>query len=128
MIYNAGEIIELAVRRQNVNISELSKQLNVNRRTLYNWFRQKKLHTDIILEIGKAINYDFSNDFEGELICFGHNEAPNLSQKDDNFNSNSTVYYWMQKYIALLEDYKRLVRKQDIQNIFSLITFYFCGN
>lgn len=117
MEHNAGEIVELAVRRQNVNISELSKRLNVNRRTLYNWFRQKKLHTDVILQIGKAINYDFTDDFEGELKSFNHNENLRPFKKDNNSEHAESVYYWMEKYITLLEDYKRLVRRDETERM-----------
>jgi AcrR family transcriptional regulator len=119
MEHNAGEIVELAVRRQNVNISELSKRLNVHRRTLYNWFRQKKLHSDVILEIGKAINYDFSNDFEGELNQLNYNQDLKSFKKDFQAEHPDSVYYWMEKYIALLEDYKRLVRKNSTHNMLS---------
>lgn len=110
MKHNAGEIVELAVRRQNVNISELSRQLHVHRRTLYNWFGQKKLHTDVIFEIGKVINYDFSSDFEGELVGMGYKEEPN-HKGDIHTDQSNSVYYWMEKYITLLEDYKKLAQK-----------------
>jgi len=128
MQHNAGEIVELAVRRQNINISQLSKRLNVNRRTLYNWFRQKKLHSDVIMEIGKAIHYDFSKDFEGELICLGYDQDLDTPQIQESSNDANAVFYWMEKYIALLEDYKRLVRKQGTQHMIFLITGYFCAN
>jgi len=105
---NAGEIVELAVRRSNVNISELSRQLRVNRRTMYNWFGQKKLHTDVIFEIGKAIDHDFSFDFEGGLGFF---KEPNFSKQEVNSDHSKTVYYWMEKYINLLEDYRKLEQK-----------------
>ncbi|AOM75913.1 hypothetical protein [Pedobacter steynii] len=111
MELNAGEIVELAVRRKNVNISELSRRLHVNRRTLYNWFRQKKLHTDVICEIGKVINYDFSNDFEEEFKQFLRKDSVMVINDDDHSTPSNSVYYWMEKYIALLEDYKKLVRK-----------------
>lgn len=107
---NAGEIVELAVRRQNVNISDLSRRMHVNRRTLYNWFKQRKLHTDVILEIGKAINHDFSADFQNSFMGMGclteHKDEPSANHSD-------SVYYWMEKYISLLEDYKRLAQKES---------------
>ncbi len=108
MVQNAGEIVELAVRRKNVNISDLSRKLRVNRRTLYNWFSQKKLHTDVIVEIGKAIDYDFSNDFDDELVFF---KEPNFPKQEIIPEQQNTVYYWMGKYISLLEDYKNLQLK-----------------
>ncbi|ETZ22038.1 helix-turn-helix transcriptional regulator [Pedobacter sp. V48] len=116
MEHNAGEIIELAVRRQNVNISDLSRRMHVNRRTLYNWFKQRKLHTDVIIEIGKAINHDFSADFQNDFRGLGSVSA----YKDESSSSHSdSVYYWMEKYISLLEDYKKLVQKGSHQKTLS---------
>lgn len=102
-VINAGEIVEHAVRRQHVNISELSRQMNVNRRTLYNWFRQKKLPLDVILSIGEVIRYDFSKEFKDEF------QVPRQDPSDDK-------YYWMEKYITLLEDYKSLLQTTHYQD------------
>ncbi|MBG6233923.1 transcriptional regulator with XRE-family HTH domain [Pedobacter sp. CAN_A7] len=115
---NAGEIVEHAVRRQNVNISELSRRMKVNRRTLYNWFQQKSLNADVICGIGQVINYDFSKDFNDELNSSAiKGSARMLSVKSDRDGKNSeTVYYWMEKYIALLEDYKKLLQDSNYES------------
>jgi transcriptional regulator with XRE-family HTH domain len=115
MKLNAGEIVEHAVRRQNVNISELSRRMKVNRRTLYNWFQQKSLNADVICGIGEVINYDFSKDFNEEL------ESNKLKSKErilnpkinKDYNAQESVYYWMEKYISLLEDYKKLLQNSS---------------
>ena len=112
MEVNAGAIVEHAIRRQNVNISELSRKMNVNRRTLYNWFQQKSLNADVIHGIGEVINYDFSKDFKEELNA----EASKVKEKmPDSVKTESVhsenVYYWMEKYILLLEDYRLLLQK-----------------
>lgn len=117
MEQHAGKIIELAVRSQHANISELSKRLKVNRRTIYNWFRQKKLHIDVILKIGQAINYDFSRDFQSMPEDFGPGDGRKSQIKGNNSDVTNTVYYWMEKYIALLDDYKNLVHKIESQNM-----------
>lgn len=111
-VINAGEIVEHAVRRQNINISELSRRMKVNRRTLYNWFQQKKLHLDVVCAIGQVINYDFSKEFEEEFYNSGIKLAePDLHTKVNHQHiSQESIYYWMEKYIALLEDYKRLLQ------------------
>lgn len=111
-IVNAGEIVELAVRRQNVNISELSRQMHVNRRTLYNWFQQKELEMDVIVRIGSIINYDFSGDFHNDhKIC--RYDFSTAQQLEISFNtgkhSPDSTYYWMEKYSELLRDYKKLL-------------------
>jgi transcriptional regulator with XRE-family HTH domain len=117
---NAGEIVEHAVRRQNVNISELSRRMKVNRRTLYNWFQQKSLNADVICGIGQVINYDFSKDFNDELNSSAvKGSARILNVKSDRDSKNSeTVYYWMEKYIALLEDYKKLLQESNYDSSF----------
>ena len=117
---NAGEIVEHAVRRQNVNISELSRRMKVNRRTLYNWFQQKSLNADVICGIGQVINYDFSKDFNDELNSAAlKGSARMLSVKHDrDARSTETVYYWMEKYIALLEDYKKLLQDSNYETSF----------
>ncbi|EDM38351.1 hypothetical protein PBAL39_02012 [Pedobacter sp. BAL39] len=110
---NAGEIVEHAVRRQHVNISELSRRMNVNRRTLYNWFQQKKLHLDVIIAIGQVINYDFSKEFKDEFQNSGFNASlPDFDKPSDVTPAalQDSKYYWMEKYITLLEDYKCLLQ------------------
>lgn len=110
---NAGEIVEHAVRRQNVNISELSRRMNVNRRTLYNWFQQKSLNADVICGIGEVINYDFSKDFNESNMVLSKSKDKYSNRKADQAQSEA-VYYWMEKYISLLEDYKSLLQQSNV--------------
>lgn len=109
MVQNAGEVVELAVRRQNINISDLSRRLQVNRRTLYNWFQQKKLPAEIIFTIGHAIEHDFTIDFQEDFMNF---KPPAIPEKKDTGENppGSSSSYWMEKYISLLEDYKDLLQ------------------
>lgn len=57
-----GEIVEYVVRKNGVSITELADGLNVNRRTVYNYFQNKFLKQDIILKIGLLIRHDFSRE------------------------------------------------------------------
>lgn len=111
-----GEVLERAVRRQEISISELSRRLNVSRRTIYNWFEQRSLDIGLLYTIGLIIRYDFAEEL-GADFKVGNNQVPNPYEDDslipDNFNSlsNKESYYWMQKYIQLLEDYKQLLER-----------------
>lgn len=111
MEINAGEIVEHAVRRQNVNISELSRKMNVNRRTLYNWFQQKSLNADVICGIGEVINYDFSKDFQHELKLHSSKVTHKSKRMGRQKSQPAETAYWMEKYILLLEDYRILLQK-----------------
>lgn len=55
-----GEIVKKVLTIQGVNLKSLSKQINMNRQTLYNQLEREDMFTPYILKIGEAIKYDFS--------------------------------------------------------------------
>lgn len=112
---NAGEIVELAVRRKNINISELSRKMKVNRRTLYNWFQQETLTSAVIHSISQAIDYDFSQEFPEDFLT-NRSNCHKTVEEDNAAETGEQKYYWMKKYIALLEDYRLLLEKYNNNN------------
>jgi hypothetical protein len=105
---NNGEIVEHVIRRNNISISELSRRLRVSRRSIYNWFTQKNLSFDIILQIGEVLDYDFSSDFPDKLIGRRSNSVQGY-QPDIHINdSQNSANYWRNKYINLLEKYNEV--------------------
>jgi len=116
MEYNAGEIVELAIRRQEFSITELSRRLGVNRRSLYNWFTRKDLHPDLILQIGRIINYDFYPHFENGFFGFDREHALTMQVPKTHQMPEDLTFYWMGKYIDLLEEYKGLLAKGKSKN------------
>ncbi|WP_214228055.1 helix-turn-helix domain-containing protein [Pedobacter sp. B4-66] len=109
---NTGEIVELVIRRKNINISKLSRRMEVNRSTLYSWFKQKQLPIEVIRAIGKAIDHDFSEEFRDEFNKRGSSDighSPLNPATIEQDNNQEIVTYWMQKYIILLEEYNAAV-------------------
>ncbi|WP_121246740.1 helix-turn-helix domain-containing protein [Mucilaginibacter phyllosphaerae] len=105
---NYGEIVEIAVRRSGLNISDIASDLNVNRRTLYNWFRQKDLKKQIIYQVGQALRHDFSKQFP-ELFTaeeFANMYAPKMFT---DVSLTCGTDKWKEKYILLLERYNELI-------------------
>lgn len=103
--------MEQAVRMERIGISELSRKLNVSRRTIYNWFGQEDLNPHIILKIGEVIGHDFTVElpeaFIGKhkaMLNAEHHVATDGVQIDSN-----PVYFWMNKYVSLLEKYNELL-------------------
>lgn len=111
MSLNHGSILEIAIRRKAVSISEISRRMHVNRRSIYNWFQQENLKIEIICEIGYIIGYDFSQDFPEEFEVNGAAIMENLihAGKIPNNETNGSVHFWMNKYILLLEKYNELI-------------------
>lgn len=112
---NAGQIVERVVRRNKVSISELARRMQVNRRSVYNWFDQKTLKIDIICKIGHVLNYDFSVDFPE---AFGERGISSMEKVVDSTDENehkqpNSVHYWMVKYISLLEKYNELLSHES---------------
>jgi len=74
-----GQIVEFRVRRNGHNISELARLLNINRRSLYNWFSQQYLKKEYIARIGEVINHNFSEDFPEYFKKEDFEKSQNLS-------------------------------------------------
>ena len=113
-----GKMIENAIRRHPMGISEISRQLNISRRTLYNWFEMKNLTPDIIYKIGFIIDYDF-------LKELNHNAPRELKLTNQdimdflstlNIEAKSPTHYWMFKYIELLEKYNDRLKHMASHN------------
>jgi len=108
-----GQIIEKVIRRDGYSISELAILMNVNRRSVYNWFDKKRLKTDLIFRIGSVLNYDFSIEFP-ELFKDGEFDFLktdiNVLTNDSNVVSEQSIdEHWKDKYIVLLEKYNDLL-------------------
>lgn len=107
-----GQIIEKVIRRNGYSISELARLTKVNRRSVYNWFNQRNLKSDIIYRIGSVLNYDFSNDFPDLFINTHSGEAiPLVNELMDRSVDFKADFYWKDKYIQLLEKYNDLLVK-----------------
>ena len=61
MTQHKGKIIELAIRRSGRSIAEICQKLSITRSTLYKRFKEAELKDSFIYEVGKIIEYDFSD-------------------------------------------------------------------
>jgi len=106
-----GEVLERIVRRDRMGISELARRLGVSRRTMYNWFETEQISIEIIRRIGLIIGHDFSAEFPDEFAKkseFADGESFFDGQGAQE-QPGTVVYYWMDKYIKLLEKFNTLL-------------------
>jgi AcrR family transcriptional regulator len=110
-----GKIVERIVRRDHMGISEIARKLNVSRRTLYNWFNTKRLSFDIICQIGIVIEHDFSKEFPNEfaLRFNSSNAEKDIETHEAKDAPLDAIYYWMDKYIKLLEKFNEALRNEN---------------
>ncbi|WP_214225515.1 transposase [Pedobacter sp. B4-66] len=111
MKINVGHVLEQAVRMERIGISELSRKLKVSRRTIYNWFKQEDLNPHIILKVGDVIGHDFTRELpETFMKNYRHlleTETPSVA--NEITQDNNLVYFWMNKYVVLLEKYNEVL-------------------
>lgn len=108
---HVGNILEQVLRMERIGISELSRKLKVSRRTIYNWFEQENLNLQILLEVGNIIGHDFTAELPETLINKHRHflNAEDTSSVKNTDVDNNSVYFWMNKYISLLEKYNDLL-------------------
>jgi transcriptional regulator with XRE-family HTH domain len=106
-----GQIVERIVRRDHMGISEIARKLNVSRRTLYNWFETKKLSLDVICQIGFVIDHDFSKEFPDAFAnrINSVNVDSGFERLTGKEQPRDATYYWMDKYIKLLEKFNEVL-------------------
>lgn len=118
-----GAIVEQVLRKNNVNLTKLARQLNIHRSTLYNYFSYPKLDWDMIMDISKIISYDFAKEFPELRSQFSKDAAsraeepiPDYARKDlfDKCLHERDLFMRMymevnEKYIALNEKYLALL-------------------
>lgn len=114
---HVGELIEEVIRSNHLSISDVARKIHVNRRSVYNWFKQKALRPYTLHRICYVLAYEFSvklpDYFKQELIESSDFTPPTdekIAVKEADPEANS-VQYWINKYIYLLEKYNETLAK-----------------
>ena len=106
-----GEIIKEAVQESGMTVTQVAKGLRVTRKTVYNIFERMDVDNATILKIGAIIHHDFSEKFP-KLKTFFITEDPQEKYNTRDVSQLRTeVDYWKGKYITLLEEYNKLLKK-----------------
>lgn len=110
-----GHMIERIIRRNRMGISEIARKMNVSRRTLYNWFESDRISTDTIQKLAQIIDHDFSVEFPNKLKIYHEIDSIKslLESKHFERSDNESVYYWMDRYIKLLENFNEILRSNQ---------------
>lgn len=101
-----GEIVKQAIYKSGYPITELAKKLGKSRRWMYLMFDNNNVSLDLVLQIGKIIHYDFSD----EIKEFHPYQNVINEPATDYKREESQVEYWKNKYLKLLEEYNELLK------------------
>lgn len=104
---HSGQILEKAIRKSNYPISKLAKRIGYTRQHMYNLFAQPDVDFELLYEIGKIINYDFS--IEIKSLKRHSNYSDTLMEE---LQKNNAILE--NKYLILLEDYNNLLKEHQL--------------
>jgi AcrR family transcriptional regulator len=102
-----GQTLELIIRKNELNLTELATEVGVDRRTFYYWFKKEVLKESTINRISRVINSDnLHNSIKTNLLepCFSHPAEISQNKGEDD--------YWKDKYVELLERYTALLKSE----------------
>ena len=106
-----GEIIKEAINESGLTVTQVAKSLHISRKTLYNIFDRIDVDNDTIIKIGSIIHFDFSTKFP-KLKKPNKTEDPQEEYYARNIEQlKEEVDLWKGKYITLLEEYNKLLKK-----------------
>ncbi len=99
-----GEIIEKAIRNSGIPLTSIAQKIGKSRQWVYLLFQNPNVSLTIVVQIGKIIYYDFSN------------EIKELSSSKSNFKGTSDDQEpkeenWKEKYYLLMEEHLRLLKR-----------------
>ncbi len=111
-----GEIMEHAVRQSGYSLTKLTQRLGKSRRWIYHAFENPILSIEVILEIGKIIHHDFSDEIVDLKRYSAKIAEPLTSLQNQSENSIiSQNEYWKNKYLLLLEKYNALLENRGTE-------------
>lgn len=96
-----GEIVKQKIENLGFTITHVASKLDIDRQKLYRYFENATLKLEIIMDIGKIINYDFAKDIR------------ELSKLKDEENISWKLKYMelSEKYIQVMEENAKYMKK-----------------
>ena len=99
-----GEIIEKAIRNSGIPLTSIARKIGKSRQWVYLLFQNPNVSLNIVVQIGKIIYYDFSDEIKG-LPTKNNNFSEPI---DDKSKEDET---WKEKYYQLMEEHLLLLKK-----------------
>lgn len=107
MSVHRGEIVRKALEDEGRGATWLARKMGVDRTTVYLWWKNKDLDLDTVIEIGRALKYDFSylipelSSYVSEPdVQYGPRDLKGCIEERDR---------WHRKYTDLLEKHNKLL-------------------
>jgi predicted RNase H-like HicB family nuclease len=112
---NRGQILATVVEATGLNKEDIANKAGYSRSAYYKHIENPTLDYHIMIAYGKAIRYDFTEEFP---------DMPKyiMEEPENNFNKPATledalqlVERWKDKYLELLEKYNQIIEERFLK-------------
>jgi predicted transcriptional regulator len=108
-----GEILQNAIRQSGFSVTRLAKKLHHSRRWMYHVFENPDVSIELIAEIGRIIQHDFSDEIRGFKKYAVHETSAQANEPNHRYNDyKKELDLLKDKYVKLLEKYNALLAEQ----------------
>jgi len=104
-----GEIVEKVIRESGYPITRLAKKLGKSPRWMYYMFDKDNVSIDHILEIGKILHYDFSEQIKDIKTYKIVVKSQEVEDPLPDHLKDDEIALWKNKYLELLEKHNQLL-------------------
>lgn len=107
-----GQALAAVVAASGVNVEDVAKKANYTRGAYYKHVKKSDLEFHILAEYGKALRYDFSDEFP-EMPKYMLEEPDEIYGKPETLDEAIQMLSQLKnKYTDLLEKYKNLMEEK----------------
>lgn len=107
-----GEILEAAVRKSGIPLTRIVEKLGKSRKWIYNQFEISDVPLDILIDVGKVIHHDFSQEIDELNLTVLKKTLSAVDDANNTYEGNE-VLFWKNKYLSLLEEFNEYLKKHS---------------
>ena len=109
---NRGQVLATAVEASGLGKEEAAKKAGYTRSAYYKHIENPNLDYHILILYGKAINYDFTEEFPDMPKYLLEEPEETYGKPKTIEDALKLVQQWKDKYLNLLEKYNKLIEER----------------
>ena len=109
---NRGQVLAAAMEASGLGKEEAAKRAGYTRSAYYKHIENPNLDDHILIAYGKAIKYDFTEEFPGMPKYMMEEPDDAYGRPKSMEEAIKMIDLWKHKYLELLEKYNRLIEER----------------
>ena len=107
-----GEILQAAIASSGLSVIAAADRAGYSRSAYYYHIMDPELSFEILHKYGRAIHYDFRNDFPEMSYLILEDDGEKYVKPTNLEQALREIERWKEKYYSLLEKYQKLIEEK----------------